>query len=214
MNKDISSLRKDYQKGLLDEIHTPPTPFPLFSDWFNHALEHADIDEPTAMTLATLNEKMQPQARIVLLKDWSEKGFTFFTNYQSQKGKALQQHPKAALLFFWSALERQIRIEGKVEKVEKALSEQYFHSRPLDSQIGAWSSPQSQIIPNRTVLEDNVAKYSKAFDSKEIPLPEHWGGFRLVPTSFEFWQGRSNRLHDRIEYVLDGNQWQKHRLAP
>ena len=188
-------------------------PLNSLHEWWNEAVA-SDIDEVNAMMLATLAPDGMPSARIVLLKGYDADGFVFFTNYNSAKGKALAASPKAALVFFWKELERQIRIQGNVEKISEAESDEYFNSRPAGSRIGAWSSPQSEIIPNRHILENNVEKYTS--EMKEgIPRPKHWGGYRVKPVVIEFWQGRSNRLHDRIEYTLqpDGS-WKKVRLAP
>ncbi len=184
-----------------------------FARWWNEAVK-SDIDEVNAMTLATMDEDDMPSARIVLLKSFDERGFVFFTNYNSAKGKAIAHHPKAALVFFWKELERQIRIQGAVEKVSDEESDEYFNSRPVGSRIGAWASPQSEVIRNRHILEDNVTRLTTEM-KEEIPRPTHWGGYRVMPASIEFWQGRSNRLHDRIKYNLEGEgTWKKVRLAP
>lgn len=211
---DIHSIRKDYKIGTLDTKDVHPNPITQFQKWFNEALK-AEVLEPNAMTLATLDSENRPHARIVLVKDISENGFTFFTNYLSNKGKEIAAQPQAALLFFWPELERQVRIEGIIEKVSKEESSTYFHSRPRGSQVGAHVSPQSQIIPNRDYLETLQAELEKKFEGKEIPIPDYWGGYLLKPQSVEFWQGRPSRLHDRILYSKDKeNNWKIERLAP
>ena len=213
MKQEIADLRKDYRLQTLNEEDVAENAIEQFSKWWNEALA-SDIDEVNAMTLATLAPDGMPSARIVLLKNYDERGVVFFTNYNSAKGKALAAYPKAALVFFWKELERQVRIQGDVEKVSDEESDEYFNSRPVGSRIGAWSSPQSEVIESRHVLEDNVEKYTTEMKAG-IPRPQHWGGYRVKPAVIEFWQGRSNRLHDRIEYhlQLDGS-WQKVRLAP
>ena len=208
----IAQLRKNYTLGQLSETEVPHQPLPLFQLWFDQAIK-AECPEPNSMTLATANETGNPSARIVLLKGADENGFTFFTNYGSQKGKELAIRPQAALLFHWHELERQVRIKGVVEKVDAAESDQYFHSRPPASRIGAWASPQSAAIPNREFLEAAEQKFKAEF-GESPPRPEHWGGYRLRPTEIEFWQGRPSRLHDRIHYQLKGDRWEISRLAP
>ena len=213
MKQEIADLRKDYRLQTLNEKDVAENAIEQFSKWWNEALA-SDIDEVNAMTLATLAPDGIPSARIVLLKNYDERGFVFFTNYNSAKGKALADYPKAALVFFWKELERQVRIQGTVEKTSSEESDEYFNSRPVGSRIGAWSSPQSEVIESRHILEDNVEKYTTEMKDG-IPRPQHWGGYRVKPAVIEFWQGRSSRLHDRIEYRLqpDGS-WQKVRLAP
>ncbi len=210
---EVAAIRKDYRLQTLNEEDVADNAIEQFTRWWNEAVA-SDIDEVNAMTLATVEEDEMPSARIVLLKSFDERGFVFFTNYNSAKGKALAIQPKAALVFFWKELERQIRIQGNVEKVSDEESDQYFNSRPVGSRIGAWASPQSEVISNRHVLEDNVAKLTT--EMKEgIPRPHHWGGYRVNPIGIEFWQGRSNRLHDRIKYNLEAEGgWKKVRLAP
>ncbi len=213
MNKEIADLRRDYRLQTLNEEDVADNAIEQFTRWWNEAIA-SDIDEVNAMTLATLALDGMPSARIVLLKDYDERGFVFFTNYNSAKGKAIAAHPKAALVFFWKELERQIRVQGNVEKVSEQESDDYFSSRPVGSRIGAWSSPQSEVIESRHLLEDNVEKYTSEMKSG-IPRPQHWGGYRVKPVSIEFWQGRSSRLHDRIEYRLQpDDSWKKVRLAP
>ncbi len=213
LKNEIADLRKDYRLQTLNESDVAADAIEQFTRWWNEAIA-SDIDEVNAMTLATIAADGMPSARIVLLKNYDERGFVFFTNYNSAKGKALAAHPLAAIVFFWKELERQIRIQGTVEKVSAEESDEYFHSRPVSSRIGAWSSPQSEVIESRHILEDNVEKYTS--EMKEgIPRPGHWGGYRIKPLIIEFWQGRSSRLHDRIEYRLqpDGS-WKTARLAP
>jgi pyridoxamine 5'-phosphate oxidase len=208
----IAQLRKNYTFGQLSETEVPPNPLSLFQLWFDQAVK-AECPEPNSMTLATADAAGNPSARIVLLKGADEAGFTFFTNYESQKGKDLAARPQAALLFHWHELERQVRIKGLVERVSPTESDEYFHSRPAASRIGAWASPQSAEIPNREFLEEAEKRFAADFGDKP-PRPDHWGGYRLHPTEIEFWQGRPSRLHDRIHYQLDGAQWRIARLAP
>jgi len=208
----IAQLRKNYTFGQLSEAEVSPNPLDLFQVWFDQAIK-AECPEPNSMTLATADAAGNPSARIVLLKGADSTGFTFFTNYESQKGKELAARPHAALLFHWHELERQVRIKGAVERVSPAESDAYFHSRPAASRIGAWASPQSSEIPNREFLEEAEKRFVADFGNQP-PRPEHWGGYRLHPTEIEFWQGRPSRLHDRIHYQLDGAQWRITRLAP
>lgn len=208
----IAQLRKNYTFGQLSETEVPPNPLSLFQLWFDQAIK-AECPEPNSMTLATADAAGNPSARIVLLKGADETGFTFFTNYDSQKGKELAGRPQAALLFHWHELERQVRIKGVVERVSPAESDEYFQSRPAASRIGAWASPQSAEIPNREFLEEAEKRFAADFGDKP-PRPDHWGGYRLRPTEIEFWQGRPSRLHDRIHYQFDGTQWRITRLAP
>ena len=189
----------------------------LFYKWWDEAID-AEVLEPNAMTLATVNNSSQPSARIVLLKTASAEGFEFFTNYNSQKAQDLEQNPRAALLFFWKEIERQVRIEGLVEKLPRERNQVYFQSRPRGSQIGAWASPQSQVIPNRELLENEVEKISGQFENVDpLPCPDHWGGYLVRPMMIEFWQGRGDRLHDRYRYTRNENEeanWSIDRLAP
>jgi pyridoxamine 5'-phosphate oxidase len=208
----IAQLRKNYTLGQLSESQVPHDPLELFQLWFDQAVK-AKCPEPNSMTLATADQTGNPSVRIVLLKGADQNGFTFFTNYESQKGKELAIRPQAALLFHWHELERQVRIKGVVERVSPAESDAYFHSRPPASRIGAWASPQSTTIPNREFLEAAEERFKAEFGDNP-PRPEHWGGYRLRPTEIEFWQGRPSRLHDRISYKLVGSDWQIHRLAP
>ncbi len=208
----IAQLRKNYTFGQLSETEVPHHPLPLFQLWFDQAVK-AQCPEPNSMTLATADQAGNPSARIVLLKGADQSGFTFFTNYESQKGRELTIRPQAALLFHWHELERQVRIKGLVERVSPADSDEYFHSRPAASRIGAWASPQSSAIPNREFLEDAEKRFKAEFGDSP-PRPEHWGGYCLQPTEIEFWQGRPSRLHDRIHYKLEGSSWKIERLAP
>jgi len=212
-NEFLQNLRQDYKSASLDENEVKDDPIEQFKSWFEHAVT-AKIYEPNVMTLATSDKSGKPDARIVLLKGVDENGFRFYTNYLSQKGKELKRNPYACLVFFWPELERQVRIEGSVEKLDKETSEQYFNTRPKESQIGAIASPQSQIIPNRAFLEEKVAEITLKNLDKSISKPAHWGGYLVKPTRIEFWQGRTNRLHDRINYEFSKNRWIKTRLAP
>jgi pyridoxamine 5'-phosphate oxidase len=211
----IAGIRKDYCLAALDEGVTGDDPFSFFGQWFNEA-ERSEIDDVNAMTLATVDSEGKPHARIVLLKGLDEKGFTFFTNYESAKGHELSHQPHAALVFFWKELERQVRIEGVVEELSTEESDAYFASRPRGSRIGAWASPQSSAIADRRILEERVEHFSEQYPGEEVPRPSFWGGYRVLPLHIEFWQGRSNRLHDRIRFrretLLDG--WERERLAP
>lgn len=209
----LQSLRQDYRAAELSEKDADKNPIKQFEKWFTAAID-AKIYEPNVMTLATADKTGKPNARIVLLKGFDENGFSFYTNYLSQKGKELKKNPQGCLVFFWAELERQVRIEGKIEKLSKEASEKYFHSRPLESQIGAIVSPQSQIITDRNVLENKIDELTQQYEGKTIPKPAHWGGYILKPTAIEFWQGRTSRLHDRIKYDLINGKWQTNRLAP
>jgi pyridoxamine 5'-phosphate oxidase len=214
MNANIADIRKDYKLQSLLESAVATNPIEQFTRWWDEAIK-SNIDEVNAMTLATASANGIPSARIVLLKGYDQNGFVFFTNYSSSKGRQLDENPHAALVFFWKELERQVRIEGIIEKIAANDSDEYFHSRPVGSQIGAWASPQSTVIANREVIEQRVNNYQQQFSSGPIPRPEHWGGYLLKPHSLEFWQGRSSRLHDRILYTfLPNNSWQITRLAP
>ncbi|MDO6433616.1 pyridoxamine 5'-phosphate oxidase [Flavitalea sp. BT771] len=214
MSNNIADIRKDYKLQSLSESDALPDPFALFEKWWKEALE-AGIDEVNAMTLATASADGMPDARIVLLKGFDPKGFTFFTNYDSVKGAQLLENPRASLVFFWKELERQVRISGLAVMVSEAESEEYFNSRPENSRIGAWASPQSQPIASREWLEENERKMRQQFSDGVIKRPPNWGGYRVRPTHIEFWQGRPNRLHDRLLYSLQiKGDWKIQRLAP
>jgi pyridoxamine 5'-phosphate oxidase len=209
---DLAALRKSYERAELDESSAHSDPLQQFALWLQQALD-AQVPEPNAMTLATVGADGRPSTRIVLIKGLDARGIVWYTNYDSRKGRELENNPYAALQFHWVELERVVRIEGRVEKVSAEESDAYFASRPLDSRIGAWASPQSQVIASRALLVANAAKIGARYVLSP-PRPPHWGGYRLVPDSFEFWQGRKSRLHDRLRYRLDGGQWVRERLAP
>ena len=208
-----ADLRVEYMRAALDERDVDPDPFRQFSRWFDEAVA-AQMPEPNAMTLATVDAAGRLSARIVLLKALDARGFTFYTNHASRKARELQAHPQAALLFYWAGLERQVRAEGRIEKVEEAIADAYWVRRPRLSRIGAWASPQSDALPDRAALELRFANADARFPGDAVPRPPHWGGYRLVPDMFEFWQGRASRLHDRLEFRRDGAQWRVGRLAP
>ncbi len=209
---DLRNLRKNYGRDILDEADAGSAPMALFQRWFDEAVA-GDIPEPTAMTLATVGPDGRPSTRVVLLKSADEQGLVFFTNYDSRKGRELAANPQAAIQFHWVEQERVIRVEGRVEQTSAEESDDYFVTRPLDSRIGAWASPQSEVIGNRGVLLANAAKASATYGLNP-PRPPHWGGYRLVPDTWEFWQGRRSRLHDRVRFRLDGGRWVRERLAP
>lgn len=209
---DLTALRRDYKHARLDETDIRQEPVEQFRLWLEEALK-AELDEPYAMTLATVDEAGQPSARIVLLRGADAKGFAFFTNYDSRKGNELAAQDRAALLFFWAPLERQVRVEGRVVRVSDAESDDYFARRPRGSCIGAWASPQSAVIPDRQWLEQRVERYN-CEHGDNVPRPPNWGGYRLVPERFEFWQGRESRLHDRLVYNRSADGWTVERLAP
>jgi pyridoxamine 5'-phosphate oxidase len=214
MASTISDIRKDYMLKSLLEKDVEPNAIKQFDKWWQEAL-NSDITEVNAMTLATASADGVPSARIVLLKGYNEKGFVFYTNYDSFKGRQMDENPRACLVFFWKELERQVRITGLVEKVSAAESDAYFSSRPQGSQIGAWVSPQSQVIESRIWLEEREKTYTKEFSGKQLTRPPHWGGYRVKPICIEFWQGRPSRLHDRIQYTLQEDAtWMIERLAP
>lgn len=214
MNKPIADIRKEYRQQQLLEADAAANPFEQFNRWWDDAIT-SELDEVNAMTLATASASGMPSARIVLLKSASAAGFSFYTNYESHKAKEMAENPLACLVFFWKELERQIRITGVVEKISEAESDVYFQSRPAGSRIGAWSSPQSSIIPSREIIEANITKYEAVFAGIPITRPPHWGGYIVKPTVMEFWQGRPSRLHDRLRYSKqqDGG-WKIDRLAP
>ena len=215
MTRTLADMRRDYTRDGLSETQAPSDPFTLFHRWFAEAV---DIEqhpvEPNAMTLATVDADGRPHCRVLLLKALDERGFTFFTNYDSAKGAELAARPFAAMTFFWPSLERQVRIEGGVEKVSAAESDAYFQVRPLGSRLGAWASPQSRVIAGRDELEQMLAETERRFMNTAPHCPEHWGGYRLLPERMEFWQGRASRLHDRLNYRLESAGWLRERLAP
>jgi len=211
MNK-LSDLRKSYERAALEEEIAANEPLKQFRAWLDEALTEK-VPEPNAMTLATVGEDGRPSTRIVLIKELDERGLVWFSNYDSRKGRELASHPQAALQFHWVEMERVVRVEGHVERIDAAASDAYYQSRPLDSRLGAWASPQSQVISSRAVLVANAAK-AAAEHGLHPPRPPHWGGYRLVPDYWEFWQGRRSRLHDRLRYRLVGGHWLRERLAP
>lgn len=211
--KTISDIRKEYRLNSLSESDVAGDPFTQFSAWWDEAVA-GEIEEVNAMTLATADKTGKPSARIVLLKGMNAEGFEFFTNYESHKAKEMAINEQVALVFFWKELERQVRIEGRVSKTTAAVSDEYFLTRSVESRIGAWSSPQSDIIASRDVLVENVSAIQEKFQDKEVTRPPFWGGYLVSPTMIEFWQGRASRLHDRIAYFREDNKWKIKRLAP
>ena len=210
----ISDLREDYTKHALRATDLSADPFAQFEQWFQQA-EECEVQEPNAMCLATVRADGQPSTRVVLLKAFSNKGLVFYTNYESRKASELEANPKVAANFLWLPLQRQVNVTGRVERVSKVEALKYFISRPLASRLGAWSSPQSQVITSRQILEAKLDQMKRKFADGEVPLPDHWGGYRIVPETFEFWQGGSGRLHDRFMYRLDeSGKWSPERLAP
>lgn len=212
----LADLRQEYARAELTRSHVADDPIDQFRAWFDEALD-AEVEEPNAMTLATAGANGTPSARIVLLKGLDARGFQFYSNYESQKGTELSQNPHAALVFWWEALERQVRVEGRVERLPEDESTEYFHSRPRGSQLSAWASPQSRVVEDRAELEQNLdAVQAEYADDEPIPRPPHWGGYVVRPTQIEFWQGRPNRLHDRLRYRRADEQadWTLERLAP
>lgn len=215
MNKDLSDYRKNYQKGELTETNVPESPTTLFQQWFHEAEEAKNNSETNAMNISSIGLDEFPKNRIVLLKRFTEEGFIFYTNYQSEKGKAIANNPNVCASFFWEQQERQVIIKGKAERVPKKLSDGYFESRPDGSKLGAWASNQSEVVPSKEQLNRQLENYTQQFKNQEIPRPKHWGGYIIKPISIEFWQGRPNRMHDRIRYTLLENlEWKIERLAP
>ncbi|MDP5062197.1 MAG: pyridoxamine 5'-phosphate oxidase [Maribacter sp.] len=215
MQKDLGDYRKSYEKSALMEDSISDNPIQLFQTWFYEVEKSDGVDEPNAMTVSTVGLDGFPKSRVVLLKKYTHEGFIFYTNYNSEKGKAINENPKICISFFWANLERQIIIKGTAEKLAKNLSDGYFESRPDGSKLGALVSDQSTVINSRSVLEDKLTELEKEYEGKEIGRPEHWGGYLVRPVSMEFWQGRPNRLHDRIRYTLtDDFDWKMERLAP
>jgi pyridoxamine 5'-phosphate oxidase len=213
MPTSVADLRREYARARLDEANVSPDPITEFARWFEEAVK-AEVQEPNAMTLASVGPEGAPSARIVLLKGFDERGFVFFTDYRSQKGTELEQNPRAALVFYWPELERQIRITGTTSPIGREESEAYFRTRPRGSRISAWVSYQSQVIANRRLLEDRIPELERKYPGEDVPLPPYWGGIRLAPLTVEFWQGRTSRLHDRIRYTRSGERWLIERLSP
>jgi len=215
MSKDLSNYRKSYEKQELLESNCPENPLELFQKWFLNADASDTVEETNAVSLSTIGKDGYPKSRIVLLKKYSQEGFIFYTNYNSEKGKAIQENNQVCLSFFWPALEQQIIIKGKAEKLPENLSDGYFESRPTGSKLGAWASNQSTVVESRYILEKNLQKFEAKFEGKEITRPPHWGGFLVKPIAIEFWQGRPNRMHDRILYRLKEDfSWKIERLEP
>ncbi len=214
MKKDLGHLRQSYEKQVLEESQLGRDPFALFDQWFQQAEKDPTIEEANAMTVTTLETNGFPKGRILLLKAYSSNGFEFYSNYKSAKGNAIAAYPKVGLSFFWPSQQRQVHVLGEAQKLTEEESTAYFHSRPRGSQLGAWVSPQSDVIKNRGVLDASLQELETKYEGKIIPKPDHWGGYLVVPKTIEFWQGRANRLHDRIRFFQADAQWQFERLAP
>ena len=213
MRRDVASLRKEYTRAGLAEADVAPDPVEQFRRWFDVALA-AGLHEPNAMTVATATRDGRPSARVVLLKGFEERGFVFYTNYEGRKGRELEENPRAALLFYWGELERQVRVEGAVSRVSEEESDAYYASRPRGSRLGAWASEQSRVVGGREVLEGRIGDLEAEYEGREVPRPPFWGGYRVGPEVVEFWQGRENRLHDRLVYRRQGAGWEIRRLQP
>ncbi len=213
LNEQIRKLRSDYSQRELSEVDVNKDPFRQFEKWLKEAID-AEVMEPHAMTLATVDKDARPSARIVLLREVNSKGLVFYTNYNSRKGHDIELNPYAALTFFWPQIERQVRIEGVLEKISPALSDEYFKSRPRESKLGSWVSGQSQVIMGRNILEDKFIELSEKYPTEEVPRPSYWGGYLLKPSCMEFWQGRPSRLHDRLQFSLVNGHWLIQRLSP
>jgi len=211
--RNVADLRKEYTRAGLTESDVAPDPVEQFRRWFDEALE-ADLHEPNAFVLATATRDGLPSARVVLLKGLDERGFVFYTNYEGRKGRELEENPRAALLFYWGELERQVRIEGTVSRVSEEESDAYYASRPRGSRLGAWASEQSRVVEDREVLESRIGDLEAEYEGREVPRPPFWGGYRVEPEAIEFWQGRENRLHDRIVYRRESGRWKTERLQP
>lgn len=215
MKKDLSNYRKSYEKSSLEETSVSENPLELFQKWFHEVEKSGTTDEPNAMTVSTLGLDGYPKNRVVLLKRYTYEGFVFYSNYESEKGKAIAENPRVCLSFFWPAMERQVIIKGTAEKIPENMSDGYFETRPTGSKLGAIVSNQSEVIPSREELETKLKELEKEYEQKEIPRPEYWGGYLVRPMSIEFWQGRPNRLHDRLRYtLLEDYSWKLERLAP